>query len=204
MNAQPTRRPVGAALSGFEHIERVWDAHHDIWLAKIHPGDVCVTAATEGVTTVLGSCISACLRDVRTGVGGMNHFMLIPGTAEGVDDQHATDVMTALMTAVLTHGCGERSRLELKLVGGCRLTQAAPDIGQRALAFARGFAATARLTIAAEDVGGVLGREVVYWPGTGQLRIRKLRGIHALVAGREREYSQSLQAHPPALRRVSE
>ena len=28
------------------------------------------------VYTVLGSCISACIRDPVAGVGGMNHFML--------------------------------------------------------------------------------------------------------------------------------
>jgi chemotaxis protein CheD len=200
MNAQLPRRPVGAALPGFEHIERVWDAHHNIWLAKIHPGEVCVTASTEGVATVLGSCLSACIRDTRTGVGGMNHFMLIPGMPAGGDEQHGAEAMTALLDAVLTHGCGARSRLELKVVGGCRLTPSTPDVGQRTIGFIRAFAAGAQLTVLAEDVGGTLGRDVVYWPGTGQLRIRKLRGIQALVAGREREYSLSLQAAAAATR----
>jgi len=70
-----------------------------------------------------------------------------------------------------------------------------PDAQQnarRAVDFARRFAATARLTIAAEDVGGVLGRDVIYWPGTGQLQVRKLRGVQALMAQREQEYGRSL------------
>src|SRR5689334_19882990 len=107
-NASSTRRPVVAALPGFERIERVWDSHDNIWLARIHPGELCVTASSDGVTTVIGSCVSACIRDTRTGVGGMNHFMVPPG--EGA--------MTELVNAVVAHGCGERSRLELKLVGG--------------------------------------------------------------------------------------
>ena len=183
MNVSQSRRPTVAAIPGFEHIERVWDAHHNIWLAKIHPGDVCVTVSAEGVTTVLGSCVSACVRDTRTGVGGMNHFMA-----------PSVDAMARLVDAVLAHGSGERSRLELKLVGGSRLAPGTPDVGQHTLEVARQFAATSALTIVAEDVGGVLGREVVYWPGTGQLRIRKLRGIQALLAKSEREYSASLQA----------
>jgi chemotaxis protein CheD len=203
MNANSPRRPIVAALSGFEHIARVWDSQHNIWLAKIHPGEACVTASTEGVTTVLGSCISACLRDTRTGVGGMNHFML-----PDEDERHGVDAMERLVNAVLAHGCGERSHLELKLVGGSRLPAFAQsasagsrrslggggkpgtqDTAQRAVDFAHRFSATLRLAIAAEDVGGVQGREVVYWPGTGQLRIRKLRGIEKLVAEREREYA---------------
>jgi chemotaxis protein CheD len=190
------RRPGVAALSGFERIARVWDTHHKVWLAKIHPGEFCVTAPSEGVTTVLGSCVAACLRDIRTGVGGMNHFMLPPGAGgdTGEDDRHGSDAMMRLVDAVLTHGCGERSRLELKLVGGSRLTPGTDDAGRRAVDSARRFAASTQLTIAGEDVGGVQGREVVYWPGTGQIQIRKLRGIQSLLAEREREYGLSLQA----------
>lgn len=186
MSAQSPKRPASAALPGFEHIERVWDAHHNIWLTKVSPGDVGVTTSAEGVTAVLGSCLAACVRDTRTGVGGMNHFMLL-------DDRHGMDAMDGLVNAVLAHGCGERGRLEFKLVGGCHLKPDTKEMSLRTLEFVRQFAAAATLTIAAEDVGGVLGREVVYWPGTGQLRIRKLRGIQALLGKSEREYSAARQ-----------
>ena len=194
MKAITTRRPAAAALPGFEHIARVWDEHHKIWLAKIHPGDTCVTASAEGVTTVIGSCVAACVRDIHTGVGGMNHFML-PAVVDGAADageRSGADAMERLVNAVLTHGCGERSRLELKLVGGSCARPDAQEIARRAVDFTRRFAAAARLTIVAEDLGGVLGRDVVYWPGTGQLQIRKLRGVQALLAEREREYGRSL------------
>ena len=179
MKSLTSQRPVVAALPGFEHIARIWDEHHKIWLAKIHPGDTCVTASTEGVTTVIGSCVAACIRDIRTGVGGMNHFMLAP-EADGAADaseRGGVDAMESLVNAVLAHGCGERSRLEFKLVGGSCVRPDAQETARRTVLFARRFASTAQLTIAAEDVGGVLGREVVYWPGTGQLQIRKLRGV---------------------------
>ena len=87
------------------------------------------------------------------------------------------DAMGRVLNAVLAHGSGERSRLELKLVGGSCVRPDAQENARRAVDFARRFAASAKLTIAAEDVGGVLGREVVYWPGTGQLQVRKLRGV---------------------------
>ena len=191
-------------LSGFEHIARLRDAHHKIWLAKIHPGEMCVTVSTEGVTTIVGSCVAACVRDTRTGVGGLNHFMLPPATEHGDDDgeRAGVDAMEHLVNAVLAHGCGERSRLELKLVGGSRLTSGAPDTGARTIDFARRFAAAARLTVVAEDVGGLLGRDVIYWPGTGQLQIRKLRGIQTLLAEREREYRLALVARRTSVSRT--
>ena len=45
----------------------------------------------EGVNTVLGSCICACLRDVETGVGGMNHFMLPRDLSTGSDAWNSSD-----------------------------------------------------------------------------------------------------------------
>jgi chemotaxis protein CheD len=188
-------------LPGFEHIARLRDDHHKIWLAKIHPGEMCVTASTEAVTTIIGSCVAACVRDTRTGVGGMNHFMLPPAAAHA-DEHDGVDAMERLVNAVLAHGCGERARLELKLVGGSLLSSAAPDTGTRAIHFARRFAAAARLTVVAEDVGGLLGRDVIYWPGTGQLQIRKLRGIQTLLAEREHEYRLALVARRASLARA--
>ncbi|WP_198243342.1 hypothetical protein [methane-oxidizing endosymbiont of Gigantopelta aegis] len=64
------------SVPGFEHIRRYWDQENDIVAAKLLPGDFYVTRENEMITTVLGSCISACIRDIETGVGGMNHFML--------------------------------------------------------------------------------------------------------------------------------
>jgi len=46
---------------------------------KVHvtQGESHVTTDPNVVmTTVLGSCIAACIRDPQSGVGGMNHFLL--------------------------------------------------------------------------------------------------------------------------------
>ena len=64
------------SLPGFERINRYWDKQHDVQAAKILPGEYYVTNYHELVTTVLGSCVSACVRDKVFGIGGMNHFML--------------------------------------------------------------------------------------------------------------------------------
>ncbi len=46
---------------------------------KILPGEYFVTRQEMVLVTVLGSCISACIRDREKGIGGMNHFMLPEG-----------------------------------------------------------------------------------------------------------------------------
>ena len=79
-------------LSGFEDINRYWDEKHDIYAAKILPGEFYVSMTGELITTVLGSCISACIRDKKTGVGGMNHFMLPTDTRRNPNSWNDTPV----------------------------------------------------------------------------------------------------------------
>ena len=65
-----------AALPQFAHIRRAWDPRHQTVVAKILPGEYYVTLRDEMIFTVLGSCVSACVRERVLGIGGMNHFML--------------------------------------------------------------------------------------------------------------------------------
>jgi len=68
--------PVTSRLPGFDHINTYYDSVHEIATAKLLPGEYYVTTQNEAVVTVLGSCVSACIRDRIFGIGGMNHFML--------------------------------------------------------------------------------------------------------------------------------
>lgn len=64
-------------MSGqFDHVRRMRDSRFPQEIAAILPGEFFVSATPMIVYTVLGSCVSACIRDPVAGVGGMNHFML--------------------------------------------------------------------------------------------------------------------------------
>ena len=46
-------------------------------VTMVHQGDCHVSRDTDlTYSTVLGSCVSACVRDRAAGLGGMNHFLL--------------------------------------------------------------------------------------------------------------------------------
>ena len=73
--------------------------------------------------TILGSCVSACMRDPVAGVGGMNHFLL-PGERETTDGgpqsmRYGVQSMELLLNALYRMGA-RRERLEVKLFGGAR------------------------------------------------------------------------------------
>ena len=191
-------------LPGFDHVSRMWDVRAERCAAKILPGEYYVTGNDEMITTVLGSCVSACVRDPYTGFGGMNHFML-PGNAkrcadrwggsDGMAARYGKVAMEMMINEVLKHG-GIKNRLELKLFGGGQvLVMDVNNVGDRNIEFAREYAEQEGYIVAAEDMGGEYPRKVNYFPKTGRVMVRRLRALQNKgVAEQERNY-RKLLAH---------
>lgn len=118
------------------------------------------------LSTVLGSCVAACLYDPVRRIGGMNHFLL-PEDAGGRDMSHASAAMERLVNSLIKQGA-MRSRLEAKLFGGGRMLAGLPDIGRRngeaALAFLKGES----IALRAHSLGGTQARRVRFWPASGK------------------------------------
>lgn len=123
------------------------------------------------LTTVLGSCVSACLHDPVRRVGGMNHFLLPDGGARGDsgDLRFASAAMEQLVNALLKAGA-ERGRLRAKLFGGARFMPGLPDIGRRNAEAALAFLAGEAIPCTAMSIGGNGGRRIRFWPATGRAR----------------------------------
>lgn len=129
------------------------------------------------LTTVLGSCVAACLRDPAAGVGGMNHFLL-PGAQDpdGVGDaqRYGAHAMELLVNALLAQGA-QRGRLEAKLFGGGRMLKGLTDVGALNADFAKDYLRREGLTWCGGSLGGVQARRVQYWPVSGRARQILLR-----------------------------
>lgn len=202
----PKSEPPGVA-PGFEHVRRSWDAACARWSAKILPGEFFVTRCDEAITTVLGSCISACIRDPQARIGGMNHFMLPEdGPARrsawtegpgGLATRYGCYAMESLINELMKLGA-RRERLEVKLFGGGKILSSMSDVGGKNIAFAKSFLALEGLTIAAQDVGGGHPRRIMYFPTTGIVMLKYLRSpdVHEIVR-RESDYRTTLAATPP-------
>lgn len=141
------------------------------WHVQITQGDCYVTDdPREVLTTILGSCIAACLRDPVAGVGGMNHFLLPESEGNDRDAQrYGVNAMELLINSILKHG-GVRERLEAKLFGGANVMAALSDVGSKNAEFARRFLANEGIGVRGGDLGGVLARRVQFWPVDGRAR----------------------------------
>lgn len=187
---------------GFAWQSRTWDATLDCWSAKIQPGEFYLTPHREAISTVLGSCVSACIRDPQLRIGGMNHFMLPEDTtdgksswldnATGLATRYGSYAMETLINGLLKMGAS-RSRLEVKLFGGGHVLNVAIGVGERNIAFARHWLKTEGFKVVAEDVGDTTPRRVIYFPDDGKVRVRHLRPTEMReVATIERNYMGSV------------
>lgn len=193
------------ALRGFEHLQRFWEPETERWTTKILPGEYYVTCHDEAITTVLGSCVSACIRDPARGVGGMNHFMLPEDSAGsrntrldaavGLATRYGSYAMESLINDLMKLGAS-RNRLEVKLFGGGRILTSMTDVGAKNIDFIHGFIQIEGYTVAAQDVGGTQPRKIIYFPAAGRVKVRRLRAIeNRSIADREQIYRASLRKH---------
>lgn len=134
------------------------------------------------LTTVLGSCVSMCLRDPVAGIGGMNHFLLPEGAGAGTDAgrRYGAYAMELLINEVLKAG-GRRERLEAKLFGGGRMFDSLKDVGCSNADFAERFLADEGIPVVGGSLRGAGGRRLHYWPVSGRAL---QRGVTDAVARR--------------------
>ncbi|MDH5353973.1 MAG: chemoreceptor glutamine deamidase CheD [Gammaproteobacteria bacterium] len=196
------KKDFPATLPGFESINRYWDQSKQMIVAKILPGEYYVTKNSELITTVLGSCVSACIRDVVAGVGGMNHFLLPLSRGEkwsskneGIDlaSRYGIYAMEHMINDILKHG-GSRQNLEVKIFGGGKIIANMTDVGESNIRFVKNYLLVEKLKLAAQDVGGNNPRKVIYIPDTGKVMVKRIQELHNdTIVKREVEYIDSFE-----------
>jgi chemotaxis protein CheD len=193
-------------IAGFESVNRYWDQENQIIAAKLMPGDYYVTKQDEMITTVLGSCVAACIRDTVTGVGGMNHFMLPETSKSRLNDRDEAVVgnalrygnyaMEHLINSILQNG-GKRKNLEVKLFGGGKIIATLGDVGARNIQFVLDYVDTEALNLVSQDLGDIYPRKVNFFPHSGRVRMKKIKDLHnQTIFLREKQYSSSIKDAP--------
>ena len=141
------------------------------------PGNLFAHREAHIVTTVLGSCISVCLWDPVKKIGGINHFMLPLWNGEGLaSPKYGNIAIPKLIEKMLEFGC-ERRSLRAKVFGGSemfKVTHAVMNIGERYIVLAQDALNEQKIQIIASDVGGKVGRKIIYDTGTGGVSMKRL------------------------------
>jgi len=175
-----------------------FDAHLQMHSAKIAPGELYASKRDITIVTVLGSCVSTCLRDPVAKVGGMNHFML-PDRGGARDSpvsepaRYGAHAMEMLINNLLSIGAA-RDRLEAKIFGAGRVLPGLSDVGARNAEFAIEYLARERISLLAQDVGGEHARKIYFFIASGKVLVKQLRHLHnETLLSRERRYAMEIE-----------
>lgn len=182
----------------FRHVRRMRDSRFPHEIAAILPGEFFVSEGPMIVYTVLGSCISACIRDPVAGVGGMNHFML-PEPKDAATDswgestRYGSFAMESLINEIIKRG-GVRSRLEIKLFGGGRIYEGNIDIGARNIEWVLNYLKVEGFQPLKADLGDVFPRKVYYFTDSGRVLVKKIERLkNRTIMDREQEYAVKIR-----------
>ncbi len=176
-----------------------FDRNFEREAAKILPGEYYATTRDMIIVTVLGSCVSVCLRDRVTGIGGMNHFML-PHSDNNQDNplsmsaRYGTYAMEMLINHLLKLGA-RRPNFEAKIFGGGNVLRGftVANVGARNADFALDFLKAESIKLVAKDLLDIYPRKVYFFPHTGRVLVKKLRTVHNnTIIEREKEYESRL------------
>lgn len=184
-----------------EHIApmRYFDRDFQVESVKILPGQYYAACGNGAIATVLGSCVSTCLWDPATRIGGMNHFML-PGDGDAPAWPAAPSArlgvyaMELLINEMLRLGA-DRRRMVAKVFGGGQVLQGFDtlDVGAKNCQFVLEFLAMEGVPVVARDLLDVYARKLLFFPETGKVQLKKLHILpNDKVQQRERDYMRKL------------
>ena len=164
---------IARKIMKYDIRSRVWDLDgRTVHYTSIAQGEHSVSDDPDAViTTVLGSCVAACIRDPAAGIGGMNHFVLPeqPQGATGPYDKtrYGSYLMQRLVDDLLERGANPR-RLEAQIFGGASPGSSYYNIGERNVAFALKFLADRGIATRDASRIGQSGCKLEYWPVSGK------------------------------------
>jgi chemotaxis protein CheD len=170
---------------------------------KILPGEYYVTEKDMVLVTVLGSCVSACIRDRDQGIGGMNHFMLPDSSVEvsyapAGSARYGINAMELMINTLLKRGARKAS-LEAKVFGGGNVMSSfiSNNVGQRNADFVLDYLSMERIPVVGSDLLAEHPRKVYYFPATGRALVKALYVLNNdTISVRERDYRSRLVREP--------
>ena len=132
------------------------------------------------ITIGLGSCIGLTLYDPNLKLGAMVHIMLPEsGGRSDRPGKYADTAVPLLVKELVSHGSKNRSIIA-KIAGGACMFEyfgTGLNIGERNAEKVRVLLKECHIQLAAEDVGGKVGRSVTFMPADcGRMVIRRADG----------------------------
>lgn len=170
----------------------------------IMPGEFYAAKDNELISTLLGSCIAVCLYDLKSGVGGMNHFLLPEyagrkengGNGQGLysSARYGVSAMEHLILEMQLQGA-DRTSLHAKVFGGghvLSIGHSPNGVGERNIRFIREYLKTEKIKVVSEDTGGDFSRKILFNTEDYSVRLSKIP-VDSTITRNEEEYMDRIK-----------
>jgi chemotaxis protein CheD len=144
----------------------------------LKPGFIYLSEKPVSISTVVGSSVSVCLFDRNQKIGGMNHFQF----PEIKNREKATAIYgnvanLALLKMMLSNG-SKVSHIEAQIFGGAHNPDVSNiNIGINNIRAARRILNSRKIRIVSEDVGGEIGRKIIFNTSTCEIAVLKVKNL---------------------------
>lgn len=142
---------------------------------NLEPGYLYFSRVPATIRCVVGTSVSVCLWDKQQQFGGMNHFIHpVIRDAKKATTRYGNVATAALVNMMLKQGsaCGH---IVAQVTGGATPEEDhSNNLGARNVEAAREVLERKGIKITSEDVGGTVGRKILFHTDTGQLLTMKV------------------------------
>jgi chemotaxis protein CheD len=146
----------------------------------LFPSSVFTNIAPTQVTTVLGSCVSVCLIDIKNNIGGINHYMLPLWNGSGLaSPKYGNIAIDKLIERMIFIG-SRKENLRAKVFGGGNVLESSINffnVGERNHTLAIEMLENENIPIIAKSIGGEKGRKIIFNTYTGEVLLKFLNRI---------------------------
>ncbi|HJV67301.1 MAG TPA: chemotaxis protein CheD [Geomonas sp.] len=149
----------------------------------LKPGEVMVAVSPTIITTLLGSCVAVTMFTPRLKLGGICHVLLPVCRRERDCDrcQEAGKFVPCaigLMLKEMTALGVTRGEIEAKIFGGADMFDSEMlrnSVGRQNIEMALSTLESESIRVVTRDLGGKRGRKIVFFTGTGEVLLKRLR-----------------------------
>ena len=141
----------------------------------LRPGEFCIVTEPTILETLVGSCVTVCLYNLRNGCAAMNHFLRdkpVGGAKADIGEFGSTS--TQHIIARLMAIDASPTHYRAMIFGGAAVLKMASgsDIGRKNVDMAMKVLADAHIRVAHKEVLGQRGRRVTFETETGTAECR--------------------------------
>jgi chemotaxis protein CheD len=144
----------------------------------LKPGFIYLPDRPSTISTVLGSSVSVTLYDRARKIGGMNHFLFpYVDAKEKTTAKYGNIAVLALVKMMIANG-SSISKMEAQIFGGAFNPDLSKrDVGDDNFKTARRILTRRKIKIVSEDVGGEIGRKIVFNTASYEIVVLKVERL---------------------------